>query len=467
MGQVLIVGSQADDALARRLGREGHRVHRTADLRGALPSPPPDLVVVDGPEWLLECRRLRLDPATARTPVLVVSPGELPSELASVLRPDAGRHAPIPVARKDVLAWARRLLETPGAGEGRTLVGGLLIDRERHEVLVEGTPVRLTPSEFLLLDALASEPLRVFRRGELLERVAGPDAATTERAIDAHVRCLRRKLGGLRACIETVRGVGYCFQPPPPPDAHPDGDGEEQVGAQRSCLVGAALPAGVALLEPQEPCTIGRDPASAVVLAHDAVSRRHADIVWERGAFVLSDHSHNGTLVEGRRIAAPHRLSHGERVQVGPFSLTYLEFSDPAELEPVLARLVDTETRDWSAPPAPRAGTDADRAFAGEELVRACQLISIRGRDACIRVEGTTAAGELVFVAGILRSARCGDLTGEAAARRLLGETSGRYRVLEFDSEQGGDDASLGAADESPLHALQRTQRLLQSLVAR
>ena len=76
--------------------------------------------------------------------------------------------------------------------------------------------LHLTPTEARLLAVLRGEPQRVFSRTELVALVM-PDAVVEERTIDVHVRALRKKLGVLRAQIETVRGAGYRFTPSDPP----------------------------------------------------------------------------------------------------------------------------------------------------------------------------------------------------------------------------------------------------------
>ena len=89
---------------------------------------------------------------------------------------------------------------------------GLVIDADRHEVSVEGTPVELTNLEFQLLVALADSPGRVFTRRQLIEQVWGWDFYGDERLVDVHVRNLRKALGDSAddsRFIGTVRGVGY------------------------------------------------------------------------------------------------------------------------------------------------------------------------------------------------------------------------------------------------------------------
>jgi DNA-binding response OmpR family regulator len=82
----------------------------------------------------------------------------------------------------------------------------------RHEVTVRGKPVSLTLTEFKLLRVLASRPGRVFRRGELIDRVIGEDVVVIDRNIDVHIRALRKKLGPLASEILTIRGIGYKFR---------------------------------------------------------------------------------------------------------------------------------------------------------------------------------------------------------------------------------------------------------------
>jgi two-component system phosphate regulon response regulator PhoB len=90
-------------------------------------------------------------------------------------------------------------------------VAGVVIDPARFEVRTDGKVIRLTPTEFKLLQTLAGSPGRVFRRGDLLDSVVGPGAVVTERNIDTHIKSLRKKLQQRGDLIETVRGVGYRF----------------------------------------------------------------------------------------------------------------------------------------------------------------------------------------------------------------------------------------------------------------
>ena len=89
---------------------------------------------------------------------------------------------------------------------------GVKVDRRRFVVTVEGEALKLTKSEFRLLDTLIRQPGRAFGRSELVDAALGEDTVVLDRTIDVHVRALRKKMGEAADLIETVRGVGYRFR---------------------------------------------------------------------------------------------------------------------------------------------------------------------------------------------------------------------------------------------------------------
>ena len=106
-------------------------------------------------------------------------------------------------------AILRRIASTPATPSDVLAIGPIHIDRSEHRVLVGGSPIDLTPTEYKLLLMLAERRGRVQARGHLLETVweAAPDIQT--RTVDMHVQRLRAKLGDAGSLIETVRGFGY------------------------------------------------------------------------------------------------------------------------------------------------------------------------------------------------------------------------------------------------------------------
>jgi DNA-binding response OmpR family regulator len=122
-----------------------------------------------------------------------------------------------PFSPRELVARVRAVLRRTGAGaaEPETVrAADVTIDRVRMRVAVGGRPIDLTPTEFELLSTLAREPGRVFTRGQLLTAIHGVAIGSYERAIDAHVKNLRKKLEpepSRPRYVLTVHGVGYRF----------------------------------------------------------------------------------------------------------------------------------------------------------------------------------------------------------------------------------------------------------------
>jgi DNA-binding response OmpR family regulator len=92
--------------------------------------------------------------------------------------------------------------------------GGVLFLSATWEVVVQGRSVALKPTEFRILQLLASEPGRTFTREEILEGINDCDFAVGDRSVDVHVVHLRRKLGPAASLIRTDHGRGYRFSDP-------------------------------------------------------------------------------------------------------------------------------------------------------------------------------------------------------------------------------------------------------------
>lgn len=180
----------------------------------------PDLVILDlmlpGIDGIEVCTEIKRDRALARTPVLMLTAKSEESDVVLGLGVGADDYVTKPARPRELLARARNILrrtsaKDPVVTEQMVSVAGIVIDPARFEVRTDGLVIRLTPTEFKLLQTLAGSPGRVFRRGDLLDSVIGPGAVVTERNIDTHIKSLRKKLEVRGDLIETVRGVGYRF----------------------------------------------------------------------------------------------------------------------------------------------------------------------------------------------------------------------------------------------------------------
>ncbi len=228
MKRVLIVEDEPEiaDLIRFHVEREGLSARSVASGKLALDAvrhDAPDVVVLDlmlpDLDGLEVCRRLKQNPDTRGIPILMVSAKGEETDIVSGIELGADDYVTKPFSAKILIARLKNILRRGEAGDsevtpaGRvTLRGGsLVIDAERHRVLCEGRPIELTVTEFGVLHHLASKPGFVRTRDQIIAAVHGKSTVLTSRTVDVHVTALRRKLGELSECIETVRGVGYRF----------------------------------------------------------------------------------------------------------------------------------------------------------------------------------------------------------------------------------------------------------------
>lgn len=179
-----------------------------------------DLALVDGMMPGLDgLDVLRLTRAEGReTAVIMVTARNADADHVAGLELGADDYVAKPYSMRQLMARVRAVLRRSGARLTAVVeVAGLVIDSERCEVTVDGSPVELTARELSLLEVLAGQPGRVWSRQQLLDSVAGLDSAALERTIDMHVLNLRRKIERDPRNPErvlTVKGRGYKLADP-------------------------------------------------------------------------------------------------------------------------------------------------------------------------------------------------------------------------------------------------------------
>jgi DNA-binding response OmpR family regulator len=159
------------------------------------------------------CRLLRSDSAV---PIIMLTARTTEEDKLRGLELGADDYVSKPFSPRELVARVRAVLRrapwAQSADPYEIRFNDLVVDLRRREVRVGGEEVRLTPTEFRLLEVFARAPGRAFTRSELVERAFGWDYDGLERTVDAHVMKLRKKIGrkpGRPAIISTVFGVGY------------------------------------------------------------------------------------------------------------------------------------------------------------------------------------------------------------------------------------------------------------------
>jgi two-component system alkaline phosphatase synthesis response regulator PhoP len=181
----------------------------------------PDLIVLDlmlpGMDGLDVCRELRRDSAT---PIIMLTARVDESDKLVGLELGADDYLTKPFSPRELVARVRTVLRrAAGSTQPAEVIraGRLTLDRARYTAALPDREIALTATEFEILAALAGQPGRIFSRAQLLTVARGVTFESYERAIDSHIRNLRRKIEteGEPECILTVHGVGYKFTDDP------------------------------------------------------------------------------------------------------------------------------------------------------------------------------------------------------------------------------------------------------------
>jgi DNA-binding response OmpR family regulator len=225
--RILVVDDEKDlvDLVTYNLQRNGFDVLSAHDGNEALDLASrerPDLVILDlmlpGLDGTEVARRLKADSRTSHIPLVMLTAKGEETDVVVGLTLGADDYITKPFSMKILLARLNTVLrraETGGSDAeeaGIIKAGPLAIDPAKHEVTVNGDPVKLTLTEFKLLSALVSARGRVLTRDQLMDKAMGTDVFVTDRAIDVHITAIRKKLGPANWLVRTVRGVGYRLQ---------------------------------------------------------------------------------------------------------------------------------------------------------------------------------------------------------------------------------------------------------------
>ena len=167
-------------------------------------------VMLPGIDGFEVCRRLRANPVTRDTPVIMLTAKSEEHDVVLGLDAGANDYITKPFSKAILLARIRAVLRHPDSDGLKTLeFDGLTVDDASHTITLNGATLALTLSEYRILELLLSNRNRVFTRLMIIDRISDEQKIVTERTIDVQMVGLRKKLGDWASHIETIRGVGY------------------------------------------------------------------------------------------------------------------------------------------------------------------------------------------------------------------------------------------------------------------
>lgn len=173
-----------------------------------------DLMLPDRDGWDI-IRAVRSNEQLARLPIITLTARIEDSDKIIGLELGADDYITKPFNPREVVARVRAVLRRSAGAPAQSRiiqVGALRVDLARHEVMVDERAVEVTPTEFEILKLLMESPGHAFTRMEMIEKGLGYSYAGMERAIDSHIKNLRKKIEPDPAnptYVQTVYGVGY------------------------------------------------------------------------------------------------------------------------------------------------------------------------------------------------------------------------------------------------------------------
>lgn len=221
--KILLVDDEPDiiEIIRYNLEQEGYKILTASNGRQALEIAKnefPHLIILDvmmpAMDGIETCEKIREDSRLSETIIMFLTArGEDYSYVAAF---DAGAddYVTKPIKPKVLISKVKGLLRRfshKSNSENFIEIDSLRIDREMYKVFLDKDELSLPRKEFELLFLLASDPEKVFKREKIMQKVWGSEVVVGDRTIDVHVRKLREKIGD--HFIETVKGVGYKFNP--------------------------------------------------------------------------------------------------------------------------------------------------------------------------------------------------------------------------------------------------------------
>ena len=204
------------------LEKEGYQCLEATNgqqARSAILDEKPDLVLLD---WMLPdvsgvtlVHRLKKDELTASVPIIMLTAKSEEDNKIQGLKVGADDYITKPFSPRELTARIQAVLRRTEKIEDQTIISveGLTINLTSHIVTIHGQIVKMSSTEYRLLEFFINHQDRVYSRNQLLDHVWGSNTYVEERTVDVHIRRLRKALSpcGHNRLVQTVRGSGYRF----------------------------------------------------------------------------------------------------------------------------------------------------------------------------------------------------------------------------------------------------------------
>lgn len=179
----------------------------------------PDLIILDvmmpKMDGFETCKQIRLKKEFESTPIIFLTAKSGEANEIKGLELGASDYIQKPISPKKLIARVRsnlrkvEMLSLQKSEPMEIKFGPIEINKEKHEVFIDGEKKIFPRKEFEVLYYLINNPGRVFGREILLKEIWGADVYVVDRTVDVHIRKIREKLGVHSDLIETIKGVGY------------------------------------------------------------------------------------------------------------------------------------------------------------------------------------------------------------------------------------------------------------------
>ena len=226
--KILVIEDDRDisELITYNLEREGYEIACLYDGSQAIEfvrKRKPELILLDlmlpEVDGIEICRTLKSDPNTKHIPIIMLTAKSEEADVVVGLQMGADDYIPKPFSPKVLVARikaiTRRMVESQlssVSAENLRNFGDFSIELLKHKISYKVQEVKLTSIEFDIVEFLSRSPGRVWTREQILDNVWKEGKFIIDRAVDVHVRGLRKKLGRAEDYVETVRGVGYRFK---------------------------------------------------------------------------------------------------------------------------------------------------------------------------------------------------------------------------------------------------------------